>query len=127
MKIFLFTMAVLLFGSAAMAQNQNDPFEGKVFTIENFINGKFDNREDLTFESGTLEGSVCIQYGFEKAKYRVNKDGMATSFYSLMKSNEEGTLEWNGKYDGKVISGKCLWKKEGQDDILLTFRGELKN
>ena len=76
---------------------QTNPFEGKTFRIDNYINDQFDNSEDLIFAGGKVEGSVCIQYGFEKAAYlaKENKKG-SWEFSCTMISVEHGIMVWKG-------------------------------
>lgn len=119
---------MLIMAAQAHAQQQTAPFEGKVFTIDNYIEGKFDNREDLTFHQQKLEGSVCIQYGFDAAPYKTQKDEHGDwTFTCVMTSEEEGTLSWEGTLVDGILAGKCLWTKEGQQDIVLTYKGKLKS
>lgn len=108
------------------AQKTND-FAGKVFTIDNYIGNKFDNREDLTFTKTHVEGSICVQYGFEKAKYSVTSNNETTSeFTCVMVSEEHGKMKWKGKFVGNEISGNYVWTKKGQDTIHYTFNGKQK-
>lgn len=119
-----FTLVFLAF--FAQAQNAN-LFEGKVFKIDNYIEEKFDNSEDLTFTKSHVEGSICVQYGFNKAVYttKKNKDGTC-EFSCIMLSKEHGKMVWNGTTTGVVITGSYRWTKKGQDSIDYTFKGKLK-
>lgn len=121
-------IGILFFVAFACAQSKpNSPFAGKVFTIDNYINDTFDNTEDLTFTSTEVEGSICVQYGFEAAEYTVstNEAGQA-EFSCTMISVEHGKMVWTGVMDGERILGEYLWTKEGQDPIQYTFKGKLK-
>jgi len=104
-----------------------NPFAGKTYRIDNYIGEKLDNSEDLVFTDTHVEGSICVQYGFEKAAYNVWENGKdQPSFSCTMISQEHGKMVWEGVLKGKKISGKYLWTKEGQAPINYTFVGKIK-
>lgn len=124
--IFFAFIAITTFLNLS-AQNSTTSFDGKVFTIDNYIGEKFDNTEDLTFENGYVEGSICVQYGFEKAKYTsTNEEGKLETFSCTMLSKEHGKMVWKGEIKEENIGGSYVWTKEGQDPIVYTFKGKLK-
>ena len=86
-----------------------------------------DNSEDLSFTNTHVEGSICVQYGFEPAVYisELNKNGL-WEFSCTMISEEHGKMIWKGELKGKKISGGYHWTKAGQDPIDYTFNGKLK-
>jgi len=125
----LIMIGILIFATSIYAQSYNEnPFSGKVFKIDNFIDGKFDNTEDLTFSETKVEGSICVRYGFEAANYTISKnDSGKWEFHTTMISHEHGKMVWTGEKNGTKIKGKYLWTKDGQNPINYTFEGELKS
>ncbi len=124
---YIFLAFIAISTIVNLKAQSKSPFEGAVFTIDNYIEDKFDNTEDLTFKDNYVEGSICVQYGFEKAKYTtsINEEGI-WEFNCVMLSKEHGKMVWNGQKSGNNISGGYLWTKEGQDPIKYTFKGKLK-
>ena len=119
--------SMLLFFLGATAQKSENPFIGKTFRIDNYIGDKFDNSEDLIFTADHVEGSVCVEYGFPKAKYTFKKDKKGQwEFTCTMVSKEHGKMVWNGVSKGNKIEGDYLWTKAGQDPLAYTFKGKLK-
>lgn len=125
LMLFCLALGVL----SCNAQNSDkSSLDGKTFTIDNYIDGKLDNSEDVIFREGKMEGTVCTEYGFQGADYKITKQNKnGTSFECTMYSKVEGKMVWKGIAKGNKISGTCLWTKDGQDPILLTFEGNLKS
>jgi len=111
------------------AQNADKPkLDGKIFAIDNYIDGKLDNSEDIIFWEGNMEGTVCSEYGFQGAAYQITKQSRkGLHFECTMYSKVEGKMVWKGIAKGDEISGTCLWTKDGQKPILLTFEGNRKS
>ena len=126
MKYIFFSLSLILTSIFTLAQNTN-PFANQTFQINNYIDGKFDNEEDLIFSTDQVEGSVCVQYGFARTSYTAtqNADGKWT-FSCTMLSPEHGKMVWEGTKEKDGISGRYLWTKTGQDPIHYTFKGKLK-
>ncbi len=126
-KYILWILSVVAIMSGVNAQTHDDSFAGKIFKIDNYIGDIFDNSEDLVFTDTEVEGSICVQYGFKKAKYTTttNEKGLQ-EFSCTMFSKEHGKMVWTGEKNGDFISGKYLWTKEGQDPIYYTFKGKIK-
>lgn len=124
--VLLFSIVAINFNLNAQSNGTNS-FSGKTFRIDNYIGDKFDNSEDLVFTDSDVEGSICVQYGFKKAKYTTitNKKGFQ-EFSATMISKEHGRMVWTGEKNGGTITGKYLWTKEGQDPIHYTFKGKIK-
>ncbi len=122
----MLSLTVMVYHANAQGDGKND-FAGKTFRIDNYIGDKFDNSEDLVFTDIEVEGSICVQYGFKKAKYTVTtlKKGVQ-QFNCTMLSKEHGKMVWEGELKGKTIRGKYLWTKEGQAPINYTFKGKIK-
>ena len=123
--IFCLALGVL----SCNAQNSHQPsLDGKIFTINNYIDGKLDNSEDVVFWEGKMEGTVCSEYGFQGAPYQITKqDKEGLHFECTMHSKVEGKMVWKGIANGSEVNGTCLWTKGGQDPILFTFEGKLKS
>jgi len=125
---FFLILSSILISSTTIAQNNKEnSFAGKTFRIDNYIEDKFDNSEDLVFTDTDVEGSICVEYGFKKAKYTIvkNNDGNQ-EFHTTMISREHGKMVWSGVKKGNTISGKYRWTKEGQDPIDYAFKGKIK-
>ncbi len=123
----LIALSIMLISSEGFAQSGVTPFSGTVFSIDNYIGDKFDNTEDLSFTNTTVEGSICVQYGFEPAPYTIAESANGGwTFACTMISKEHGKMVWEGTKKGNKISGSYLWTKEGQDPLQYTFRGKLK-
>jgi len=124
-KLIFIALSVIYFfpcSSQTKEVNTQDKIDGRTFYIESFMpNGESIGKEYIIFESGTMGGSTCDKYEYDHPKYTVSKEGKITA---TMTSPTEGVLYWDGEIkDGKFI-GTSLWKKEGQDDILISFEGK---
>lgn len=98
--------------------------DGKTFFIETLMpDGTSAGKEFIYFKNGTIEGSECSKYGYDKPTYSVDENGVVTA---VMHSPEQGALYWSGTVQDKIFSGTAIWKKAGQDDIKMTFSGELQ-
>ena len=128
MKILTILYLVFgMWGCNTPLTNQSS-LDGKTFTINNYIDGKLDNTEDGIFWEGKMEGTVCSEYGFQGAEYKITKENKkGVHFECTMYSKVEGKMIWKGIAKGDSISGTCLWTKEVQDPISLTFEGNLKS
>ena len=127
MKVLKMTVILVVLLTSGCIEKEH-PFEGKVFTIENYIDERLDNTEDLTFNQGTLEGSECVKWGFEKTQYKTTFSENGTPQFSCtMFSAQEGKMVWNGTLNNSELTGTCLWSKEGQKSTRFTFKGSLKS
>jgi hypothetical protein len=102
--------------------------EGKIYYIKTHdVNqpGK-DVNDTLSFKNGKLISAGCLPYGFKTASYKVSNQNGTLYFTSTCFSDKEGKITWNGAVEGKNISGKYLWHKEGQNDINYVFTGTQK-
>ncbi len=98
----------------------NCTLEGRSFTIENYLDGKLDGTEILSFRNGQAENDECTKYGFGSGAY--TSDDRCTFKYTLT-SATEGRMDWEGQVAAKTIAGKMVWIKAGQNDINYTFKG----
>lgn len=129
MRAYIFiACCVLAFSTNTNAQsNDFNPFAGLTFRIDNYIGDKLDNSEDLVFTDTEVEGSICVQYGFEKSKYSSSKNKKGHYVFStIMTSPEHGKMVWTGTKKDNKISGSYLWTKDGQEPITYTFIGKTK-
>jgi len=54
-------MTILMVSIQAQAQqSEKNPFAGAVFEIDNYVDGKFDNSEDLSFSDTHVERGVYL-------------------------------------------------------------------
>lgn len=121
----LSTIAMLwIFFSACHGQktaDEHSTIDGRSFLIESFSpDGNSIGKEMIYFKNGTIEGSKCNEYGYDKPKYTVDKDG---KIRARMQSQEEGILQWTGEIVNNQFQGEALWIKKGQDDIIISFIG----
>lgn len=115
--------AFLMIGFSLAVQAQKNPFAHKTFRIDNYTHGKFEISEDLKFTKTDVEGSICVQYVFEKASYTTHKNQKGFwEFSCVMFSEKEGKMMWNGITKDNTISGSYRWSKEGQDPIDYTLK-----
>lgn len=105
-----------------------DSLDGKSYSIKITEHNKDGEPTDdeLIFKDGTFFSTDCEQYGFSAAKYESkSKDGV-TKFKSTLTSDKEGKAEWEGAAKGDNISGTFIWSKAGQDPIIYTYEGSIK-
>ncbi len=95
--------------------------DGKSFKIENYVNGQLDGTERLSFRNGQADNDQCTQYGFGSGNYTCEE---GNKFKYSLYSEKEGRMDWEGQVTGKLIAGKMVWVKTGQQDIYYTFQGE---
>jgi hypothetical protein len=99
--------------------------DGRTFLIESFNpDGSKSGEEYIYFKSGTIEGSECNKYGYDKPAYTCEKSGENMAFKATMSSAKEGTLAWNGSITGSNMTGTSLWAKEGQNAMTITYKGK---
>ncbi len=103
------------------SQKKECPLDGRTFKIENFVYGKSEGTELLTFKNGRAENDVCKQWGFTDATYTVAAN---CTFKYTLTSDKEGKMDWEGHVLGDKIEGKMVWVKAGQNDIPYTFVGQ---
>ncbi len=125
MKKISFILSIVFL--VACNTNDKDPFANNTYEISNYVNGKFDNKENIIFADGKISGSVCTQYGFAPSVYQVKQlTDKNYVFTALMKSKDEGELYWEGTLhpDLGIVQGKTIWQKDGQESITYNFKGE---
>ncbi len=65
--------------------------------------------------------TVITMSVLKPAPYTADEQG---HFKYTLTSEKEGRMDWEGQVSGTAISGKMVWKKDGQDDIHYTFQGQ---
>ena len=122
-KLFVIGLMTMMFALSSTAQDKgakSNNLDGKTYLVEMNMADGSKSTDHISFTNGIMESTECINYGFNKTKYKVSKDG---NINATMKSNSEGLLKWNGKITEGVYSGTYLWVKEGQNDITVSFEG----
>jgi len=77
--------------------------------------------EKVEFAGGRFRSSVCEEMGFPPADYRATREGDAVRFESLLVSEKDGTIRWEGVVRGGVVEASYTWTKER---LLWTTRRE---
>jgi hypothetical protein len=77
--------------------------------------------EKVEFAGGLFRSSVCEQMGFSPNAYRATREGDAVRFESLLVSEKDGTIRWEGVVRGGVLAASYTWTKER---LLWTTRRE---
>lgn len=114
MKTILLFLSVSVFGllaarvEAASAPASPALLEGSAWTMRlDGVAGLLTKKDSLRFESGVLDSSACVPYGFKPGPYTQNGDEWTSHF-----SNDKGeTMEWKGHVRGSVMKGSLIWKK----------------
>jgi hypothetical protein len=117
-KIFFLA---LLCAAFACTSKSRTGLDGRTFKIENYTGGQMEGTEMMTFKNGRVSNDECTKWGFGDAAYTSDDAG---NFKYTLTSDAEGKMDWEGQVVGTSISGKMVWIKAGQDDILYTFKGE---
>ncbi len=119
--------AALLLLSAATAESQKKPLDGKTFTGTMTQKGKTKaDRDTFVFQDGKFRSTACDKYGFAETAYTAAGSDVSTVFEAEAKSPEEGTMRWRGTVKGDTIEGTAVWTKVGQTETTYTFQGTLK-
>lgn len=66
----------------------------------------------LVFEDGLFWSRICLEYGFEPAHYWVRRDADGLRFRARAESPENGTIRFEGIFDGEELKATALWTKE---------------
>jgi hypothetical protein len=99
--------------------------DGRTFFIESFgPDGAKSGEEFVYFKDGTIEGSECNKYGYNKPAYSCEKSGEKSNFKATMISDKEGKLTWDATISGSEMSGTSLWTKDGQSPMTITYKGK---
>ncbi len=106
----------------------DDSLDGKAFLVKLSEHGKNDEATDdeLIFKDGTFFSVDCEQYGFGSAPYEARSKDGTIAFKSTLTSDKEGKAEWEGKVKGDKIAGTFIWSKQGQDPIIYSYEGSIK-
>lgn len=68
-------------------------------------------KEVLTFKGGKFSSQLCLQFGFSPAPYWVRRDAQGLHFEAELQSPEQGTMKFEGVFDGEAMSATALWTK----------------
>ncbi len=126
--LLVLTVSLSVIGAGNNTASAGDSLDGKSFSVkvsEHNKNGETTD-DELIFKDGTFFSADCEQYGFTPASYESKSKGAATLFKSTLTSEKEGKAEWEGVVKGDNITGTFIWSKEGQDPIIYTYIGSIK-
>jgi hypothetical protein len=125
--IFVLALSISIIGARVDTAVADDSLDGKSFSVELTDTGTKEATEDeLVFKDGTFMSTECEQYGFTPGEYESKSKGGAVLFESTLMSDKEGKAEWEGSVQGGNITGTMIWTKAGQDPIIYTYEGTLK-
>lgn len=127
--ILLFVIALSLSVITARVDTAvaDDALDGKTFSVDLTDTGtKETAKDELVFKDGTFMSTECEQYDFTPGEYESKTKGGAVLFESTLMSDKEGKAEWEGSVQDGNITGTMIWTKEGQDPVIYTYEGTLK-
>jgi hypothetical protein len=125
--IFILALSLSIISAQVDTAVADDSLDGKSFSVEMTDTGtKEATKDELVFNDGTFMSTECEQYGFTPGAYESKSKGGAVLFESTLMSDKEGKAEWEGSVQGGNITGTMIWTKEGQDPVIYTYEGTLK-
>ena len=68
--------------------------------------------EVMSFEDGMFSSEICRGYGFPPAPYWVRRDAEGLHFRAELHNPENGTIRFEGVFDGDEMTATGLWTKE---------------
>jgi hypothetical protein len=68
--------------------------------------------EILSFADGRFTSRICREYGFPPAPYWVRRDADGLHFFAELHNPENGTIRFEGVFDGEEMQATALWTKE---------------
>lgn len=69
-------------------------------------------KEILSFADGRFTSRLCRRYGFPPAPYWVRRDADGLHFLAELRNPENGTIRFEGVFDGEEMQATALWTKE---------------
>jgi hypothetical protein len=125
--LLLAAALLLLWPPAPAAAAEKGPLDGKTFPGEMMEKGKAKGDQDtFVFKDGKFRSTACDAYGFTETAYAGAVSDVATTFEAVATSPKEGTMKWKGTVKGDSVEGTAVWTKNGQADVIYTFKGALK-
>lgn len=114
---------VLLSVLSPLAVAQNDAtggFNGISVHLDNrrfvgpmSVSGESTPTQDIfLFKDGTFVSENCLRWGFSPTPYWLRRDADGLHFMAHLESPEHGSMHYEGTFDGRVIKGTAMWKKE---------------
>jgi hypothetical protein len=120
-------VAVLAILAAGTALAEAGALDGKQFAGEIGEKGKAKGDPELfVFTAEVFDPVYCHQYGFHAAPYTTREEGDRVLFQSEAKSDEQGTMHWQGTLQGSALTGTVVWSKVGQPPVEYWFKGTLE-
>ncbi len=103
---------ITLLWSAASFGVQAGVLDGKTFVGETGKMGKTKgDKDEITFNNGTIHSKGCDCYGFDPAPYTTTQDGDTIHFESVTTSPSNGKIEWKGTVRGDTLEGTFVWHR----------------
>jgi hypothetical protein len=108
-------LALSLTLAAPLGHTAAGELDGLAFIGPTGPTGKAAERADerVEFAAGRFRSSICEEMGFPPNAYRENREGEAVRFESLLVSEKDGTIRWQGIVRGGVLEATYTWTKEG--------------
>lgn len=111
------TVAAALLAMLASAAPSARPvvvsLDGTRFEGETGETGKGEHHRDtLTFDQGRFRSLDCERWGFGSAPYTATREDGVIRFHATLRSDDRGTLEWDGTIRGDVAEASFRWRHE---------------
>ncbi len=68
--------------------------------------------DEFMFEDGKFVSKSCLDWGFSPARYWVRNEKDGLHFLAELSSPDHGEMRYEGVFDGQLIKGRVMWKKE---------------
>jgi hypothetical protein len=105
----------------------NGPLDGRTYEVQVIgADGKPQEKDDLSFMSGSFDSSSCRPFGYIRTAYTASKDGDAIRFQAVAASADYPMNHWEGTVRGDMIEG-TLKSGDAADAPTLRFTGKRKS
>ncbi len=99
--------------AADAPSTKHDALDGLRFQGQTGEQGKGDHHEDvITFKNGQFRSLDCENWGFGPAPYTITKEGDSYHFSATLRSEDRGTLSWQGTISGDTAEARFRWLHE---------------
>lgn len=111
----LLRTACLALALASASASATSALEGRAFIGPTGPRGEAAERDDekVEFAGGRFRSSICEEMGFPPNAYRATREGDAVRFESVLASDKDGTIRWQGTVRGDAIEATYVWEKKG--------------
>ncbi len=123
-------LAVLALGPAACAGTgggaHDQALDGRRYAVSLTPEGQSAMPDDLIFQNGTFESTVCTRAGFAKTTYATRLVAGGIAFDAQCDSPEFGHNDWHGVVAGDHVSGVVVrTPKNGGAPVKSAFSGDV--